>query len=324
MDEIAGRVAQSISDALEATFEPLSTEPVAGGCIHKAFKLQGEDGGGKRAYFVKANAGEHAEMFEAEANGLRAIANAAAIRVPKVVVLGSRARGNDGGENDSRDEDEHAWLVLEWLDLAPLDMDAPIDPKPGAKVTPAARLGEALAAQHRAPQKKFGWGRHNFIGSSPQPNVWSDDWLSFWRTHRLQAQLRLAAHKRLPSKMIDRGERLLADAEILFRTYSPAKSLLHGDLWTGKAAALADGTPVVFDPAVYVGDREADLAMTELFGGFPKDFQAGYRAAWALDDGYSVRRNFYNIYHLLNHANLFGGDYVRESEKLIERVLAEL
>ncbi len=163
----------------------------------------------------------------------------------------------------------------------------------------------------------------NFIGGSPQLNVLADDWLAFWRAQRLQAQLRLAAHNRLPSKMIDRGERLMADCEIFFRSYTPEKSLLHGDLWGGNAAALEDGTPVVFDPAVYVGDREADLAMTELFGGFPKDFHSAYRNAWPLDDGYPVRRELYNVYHVLNHANLFGGSYVKQSGNAIEKVLAE-
>jgi fructosamine-3-kinase len=101
-------------------------------------------------------------------------------------------------------------------------------------------------------------------------------------------------------------------------------SLLHGDLWGGNASALADGTPVVFDPAVYCGDREADLAMTELFGGFPKDFHAAYRAAWPLDEGYPVRRDFYNLYHVLNHANLFSGAYVEQGARLIERLIAEI
>jgi fructosamine-3-kinase len=229
---------------------------------------------------------------------LAAIGKAGSLRVPKVIAQG--------------DDDERAWLVLEWLDLVPLDARS------------GAALGEALAAQHRARQDKFGWGRDNFIGSTPQVNGWTEDWLSFWRVKRLLAQLRLAAHNRLPSRMIDRGERLVADCEALFRSYRPVKSLLHGDLWGGNASALATGEPAVFDPAVYVGDREADLAMTELFGGFPEEFKAAYRAAWALDDGYSTRRDLYNLYQILNHANLFAGSYVRQAEQSIEKVLAEI
>src|SRR5262249_51852232 len=146
----------------------------------------------------------------------------------------------------------------------------------------------------------------------------------FWCTKRLHAQLRLAAHHRLPSRMIDRGERLAADCGAFFVGHRPACSLLHGDLWGGNAAAIAGKTPVVFDPAVYVGDREADLAMTELFGGFPRDFHSAYRTAWPLDDGYSTRRDLYNLYHVLNHANLFAGAYVRQSEQSIERLIAEI
>ena len=182
----------------------------------------------------------------------------------------------------------------------------------------------ALAAQHRLPQAKFGWDKDNFIGASPQANGWSEDWLAFWRDRRIHAQLRMAMANRYPSKMIDRGERLLADSEAFFRTHRPVPSLLHGDLWGGNASALPDGTPVVFDPAVYCGDREADLAMTELFGGFPKDFHSAYRNAWPLDDGYPVRRDFYNLYHVLNHANLFSGSYVEQGARLIERLIAEI
>jgi fructosamine-3-kinase len=244
------------------------------------------------------NEADRAPSFAAEADGLAALRTARALTVPGFV-----AQGKDA---------DRAWLVLEWLDLAPLDAAS------------AARLATALAAQHAVPQEKFGWARDNFIGSSPQVNGWSDDWLAFWRAKRLHPQLRLAAHQRLPSRMIDRGERLIADCEAFFRGYHPAKSLLHGDLWSGNAAARSDGTPVVFDPAVYVGDREADLAMTELFGGFPKDFHAAYRSAAPLDDGYRVRRDFYNLYHVLNHANLFAGHYVRQGEQSIERLLAEI
>ena len=138
------------------------------------------------------------------------------------------------------------------------------------------------------------------------------------------AQLRLAAKHRLPTRLMDRGERLAADCGAFFTNHAPQPSLLHGDLWGGNASALPDGTAVVFDPAVYVGDREADVAMTTLFGGFPADFQAAYRAAWPLDDGYRVRRDFYNLYHVLNHANLFAGGYVAQSQDLVERLIAEL
>lgn len=298
MNGDAARLARAIADARGEFVEVVSVAPVGGGCIHSALRVEGDTPGGPRTFFAKVNDAAHAAMFDAEAEGLAAIGATGTVAVPAVV-----ARGADG---------ERAWLVLEWLDLVPLGAAS------------GARLGEALAALHRVPQARFGWARDNFIGSSPQANGWSDDWHAFWRDRRLHAQLRLAAHRRLPSRLIDRGERLAADCEAFFRNYAPARSLLHGDLWGGNASALADGTPVVFDPAVYVGDREADLAMTALFGGFPTQTLAAYRTQWPLDPACDVRRDLYNLYHLLNHANLFGGGYVAQAAQSIERLLAEV
>jgi fructosamine-3-kinase len=252
-----------------------------------------------RAFFAKVMSREEEPRLECESEGLAALRATATVRVPEVLESG-------------RDADR-AWLLLEHLDLGPL---APAS---------GALLGAALAALHRVPQERFGWARDNWIGASPQPNGWSDDWVAFWREKRLALQLRLAARHRLPSRMIDRGERLAADCDAFFRDHAPARSLLHGDLWGGNAGALPGGEPVVFDPAAYVGDREADLAMTGLFGGFPADFHAAYHASWPLDDGYfRARRDFYMLYHVLNHANLFAGGYVRQAQELIERSLAEI
>lgn len=288
----------AVMEATRADWTLLTATPVSGGCIHEALKLEGEDSEGRTTHFAKIAEVERAPLLVAEAEGLAAIAKAGAVRTPKVLAQG----GND----------ERGWLILEWLDLEPLS------------ALSGAALGKALAAQHRASFPRFGWEKDNFIGATVQKNGWHDDWLAFWREHRLHAQLRLAAKNRYPSRMIDRGERLLADCEAFFTSHAPGPSLLHGDLWGGNAAALADGTPVVFDPAVYCGDREADVAMTQLFGGFPKDFLAAYREAWPLDDGYPVRRDFYNLYHVLNHANLFSGGYVDQSAREIEKVLAEI
>jgi fructosamine-3-kinase len=292
------RLARAVEEATGDAFERAVAEPVAGGCIHTALSLSGEGPLGRRRYFAKMNDADSAAMFAAEADGLAALASAGSIAVPAVV-----ARGRD---------DDIAWLILEWIDLEGLDARS------------AAALGEGLAELHRVPQQRFGWARDNFIGATPQVNGWSDEWLAFWRDRRLHAQLRLAAHHRLPSKMIDRGERLAADCAAFFRGHEPAGSLLHGDLWGGNAAGTRGGTPVVFDPAVYVGDREADVAMTELFGGFPEEFHSAYRSAWPLPDNYRTRRDLYNLYHVLNHANLFAGSYVRQSQDAIEKLLAEI
>ncbi|QJR13478.1 fructosamine kinase family protein [Usitatibacter palustris] len=291
-------LASALTDALEEVVTITDASAVSGGCIHRASRIDGEASGEKRAWFVKVNTEEHAAMFAAEADGLAALAKTGAVRVPKPITHG---RGED-----------HAYLILEWLDLAPLS------PASGAA------LGVALAQLHRTTVVRCGWPRDNFIGSSPQVNDQDNDWVRFWKLNRLHAQLRLAAHNKLPSKMIHRGERLVTDCDAFFTSYRPIPSLLHGDLWSGNASELADGAPAVFDPAVYHGDREADLAMTELFGGFPPDFKAAYRNAWPLDDGYPVRRDLYNLYHVLNHANLFGGNYVRDAEQRVERLLAEI
>jgi protein-ribulosamine 3-kinase len=298
-DPVALALGGAISEAAGSKYEVASMRPVTGGCIHTALEVSGKSRSfGTRRYFAKVNEASHAGMFEAEADGLAAIRAAGELAVPGFIACGS-----DG---------ERAWLVLEWLDLVPLDIHS------------AAALGGSLAKQHRIAQERFGWKRDNFIGASPQANGWSDDWLAFWRDKRLHAQLRMAAKNRLPSRMIDRGERLATDFGALLANHRVEKSLLHGDLWGGNAASQQASLATVFDPAVYVGDREADVAMTELFGGFPKDFMAAYRAGWSLDDGYTVRRGLYNLYHVLNHANLFAGNYVQQATQSIERLLAEI
>ena len=298
-DPVARALGAAISEALGARFEVTALAPVGGGCIHTALDVAGRSSAtGALRYFAKVNEAASAAMFEAEADGLAALDEAGAVTVPKVV-----ARGHD---------DERAWLILEWLELVALADRS------------AAALGHALAAQHLVPREHFGWARDNFIGASPQANGWGDDWHAFWRDKRLHPQLRIAAGKRLPSRMIDRGERLVADCGAFLANRRVGKSLLHGDLWGGNAAALEGDVPALFDPAVYVGDREADVAMTELFGGFPPGFLAAYRADWDLDAGYTVRRDLYNLYHVLNHANLFAGDYVRQAAHSIETLLAEI
>ena len=157
-----------------------------------------------------------------------------------------------------------------------------------------------LARMHRITGPRHGWHRDNYIGTMPQKNAWSDDWISFYRDCRLRPQLERAN--------ID-AEFLLAGMGSLLANHRPEPSLLHGDLWNGNAGFTADG-PVIFDPAVYYGDRETDMAMTELFGGFPAAFYSSYAALFPLAPGYEVRKHLYNLYHLLNHLNLFGTGYL--------------
>jgi fructosamine-3-kinase len=202
----------------------------------------------------------------------------------------------------------HAFLVLEFLPL-------------GGRGDPA-ELGRGLAAMHRRTAPEPGWWRDNTIGSTPQPNESAGGWAAFWRERRLGFQLDLVRRNGY-GRLADRGERLRERVGALLEGHRPEASLLHGDLWSGNYGYTRDGAPVIFDPAVYYGDREADLAMTELFGGFPGAFYRAYREAWPLPPGYELRRDLYNLYHVLNHVNLFGGGYAGQAQRLVERLLAE-
>jgi protein-ribulosamine 3-kinase len=267
-------------------------ESIGGGCINEALRILGEG----RDFFVKLNAASKADMFVAEAEGLLELAASGTVRVPAPVCWG--VAGN------------MAYLVLEYLQFGR-----------GGK---GSVLGEQLAAMHRVTRADFGWHRGNTLGSTPQINTPCGDWLAFWREQRLGYQLQLAARNGWGGELQRLGEQLLAELGSLFDGYRPQPSLLHGDLWSGNHGYLADGQPVIFDPAVYFGDRETDLAMTELFGGFGGDFYAGYRAAWPLDVGYASRKQLYNLYHILNHLNLFGGGYQGQALRMLQQLLAEL
>ena len=253
-----------------------------------------------RRRFVKTATGRHADMLACEAEGLRALARTRTVRVPEVLAVGAAGTV--------------AFLALEWLEL-------------GAAASPAA-LARRLADMHRAPAprgprgERFGWHCDNWIGGNRQANAWCDDWGVFFRDRRLVPQLALARANGFGGALQRDGERLLASVPSLLRGHAPAPSLVHGDLWSGNAASLADGAAVVFDPAVYVGDREVDLAMTELFGGFGPQFLRAYAGRWPLDSGYPLRRDLYNLYHLLNHLNLFGASYLAPAERKIASLLA--
>lgn len=286
---------QHIAEHIQATTGVTlrdTRESIGGGCINEAVCLRGEG----RDFFVKLNAASKADMFAAEAEGLIEIAATRTLRVPEPVCQGVAGSS--------------AYLVLGYLSLG--------------HAGKGAVLGERLAALHRIAQTEFGWRRDNTIGSTPQINTPDTDWLRFFRARRLGYQLELAERNGAVSELLRRGAELMERLDGLFDGYRPLPSLLHGDLWSGNYSFLADGTPVIFDPAVYFGDREADIAMTELFGGFGADFYAAYRAAWPLDAGYGVRRTLYNIYHILNHYNMFGGGYGKQALRMTQQLLSEL
>lgn len=259
---------------------------MGGGCISEAWLLEGRS----TRYFVKIGA----QPFRAEAEGLDAIRETGAIRAPQPICLGC-------------DEGTH-WLVLEYIEMS-------------RKIMRFDLLGAQLAEMHRHTSGEFGWKTDNLIGSTPQINTTSTDWIEFWKTRRLGYQIDLAS--RGGHDFGRRGDRLMDRLPTLFSGHKPAPSLLHGDLWRGNAGFGESGLPVIFDPASYYGDREADLAMTELFGGFPTEFYSAYRACLPLDSGYQTRKNLYNLYHVLNHLNLFGAGYLSQSISMMDMLLSE-
>jgi fructosamine-3-kinase len=249
---------------------------------------------GEGARFVKALPAVELPRLQAEAQGLAALAATGTIAVPAVHSCGIDV------------ESGRATLVMEWLELTPPDIGF------------GARLGEAMGALHAAPPAqgggRFGWASDNFIGATPQVNGWSDDWLTFHRDKRLGAmakRLKVAGASSELLHAIDAVQRVLP--RFFDDGHVPRPSLIHGDLWRGNWGMLPDGRPVLFDPAVSVSDAEAELAMMELFGGLPAGFWPAWRAVMGPHEGYERRRGLYQLYHLLNHALLFGGGYVAQS-----------
>jgi protein-ribulosamine 3-kinase len=287
-------IAADIATVTGTDFSVTSESTVGGGSINTAYLIEGSD----QAYFVKLNTPGRLSMFEAEAEGLQEIAATGSVHVPYVICTGVAAG--------------HSFIVLENLSLGR-----------GSRAA-HAQLGSDLAAMHRQTGDRFGWHRDNTIGSTPQHNDWHNDWVSFLREQRLGFQLELAAGNGCSRQLRQQGARLVAGLEGFFADYTPQASLLHGDLWSGNYAVTNNDVPVIFDPAVYYGDREADLAMTELFGAFPAAFYDAYEAAWPLDPGYAVRKQLYNLYHIINHFNLFGGGYEGQALAMCERLLSRL
>lgn len=287
-------IIQQIESVTGQSCEPYQLSSVGGGCINTAYQLKTPD----TQFFIKINDPNLADMFVAEAQGLQEMAALNAIRVPEVVCYGTA--------------DGHSYLVLEYIALGSM--------RGGAN----AKLGEQLAKLHQHPQPYFGWHMDNTIGSTPQINDRSDNWVEFWQQQRLGKQLEFAASNGFRGSLQKNGERLIEQLPAFFTDYQPQASLLHGDLWGGNAAGDEHGNPVIFDPACYYGDAETDLAMTELFGGFGGDFHAAYRSVRPVDSGYRTRKTLYNLYHIINHLNLFGGGYLGQADAMISQLLAEL
>ncbi|HVS04467.1 MAG TPA: fructosamine kinase family protein, partial [Thermoanaerobaculia bacterium] len=260
----------------------VADRPIAGGCIHDSRLLELADG---RRLFLKADAGAPPDLFEREAEGLAALAAAGAVRVPADPLPG-RAGGT-------------VFLLMEAIPRG----------SPGRGFF--ADFGHRFAALHRDTRGgRHGLDQDNYLGGTPQPNGWSESWVDFFRQHRLGHQLRLARERGRSDAELERlGASLLERLGRWFDVPGEPACLLHGDLWSGNFLADDRGAPVLVDPAVYHGHREADLAMTRLFGGFESAFYRAYEEAWPLPPGHEERLPLYQLYHLLNHLNLFGASY---------------
>lgn len=282
-------IAREITKATGQQFEMTSTRSVSGGCINQGYKISSDN----LNYFVKLNEASQVEMFAAEALGLKQMYATQTITIPQPICYGTV--GNS------------CYIVLEWLDLS------------GSGSQAWTEMGKQLAQMHQQGTKdKFGWERNNTIGSTPQINTWMDNWADFFAEQRIGYQVKLAKHR---GGSFPNTNKVVEAVRVKLASRKPKVSIVHGDLWSGNAAVTKTGKPTIFDPATYYGDREVDIAMTELFGGFPAPFYQGYNQVWSLDQGYQKRKNIYNLYHILNHFNLFGGGYGSQAKRMIEQII---
>ena len=285
---------ETIAEIFGSDLQIVGKQQVYGGDINNSYRLTLSDG---TPVFLKSNTLKNLPFFEAEAKGLEALRQTNAIGVPKVLGIGT--------------EQNTSFLLMEYLEAAP-------------RIDSYWELfGRELAALHRADTQhltgtgKFGFPADNFIGASPQKNTTMTSWVDFFRQCRLLPQIRMADRyfdtglRQLSSKLLDRLDDYLSEPEF--------PSLLHGDLWSGNSAPGPDGKAWIFDPAAYVGHYEAELAMTELFGRCRPEFYRAYSEVTPIDSGYRDRRDLYNLYHLLNHLNLFGGSYLGSVRQILSR-----
>lgn len=295
-------------EKLKAPFQIQNISSVGGGSINSSYHVTGTD---KQSYFIKLNSASLEYMFKVEFDSLNELSQAlllktSAIKVPQPICFGIA--------------DSKSYLVLEYLNIRSNGN--------------SKKMGQALAQMHKVTAGQYGWYQDNIIGSTPQSNQQHTDWVTFWREERLRPQFKMLCDKGYKKQLQPLSDKLLNNLDSLLAGHTPPASLLHGDLWSGNYGFIDNGfmdngfiegsaeqeQPVIFDPALYYGDRETDLAMTELFGGFSQDFYQSYNEAWPLDEGYAQRKTLYNLYHILNHANLFGSSYLNQAISMMQRL----
>ena len=288
-------ICADIANQLSLKIELESVEPVSGGDINQAFLLKCNfEGEENRSIFVKINRFDKLDMFVQEKLSLQEIASTQTIAVPNTIALGSV--GNE------------AYFAQEYI--------------PMTSSSDVRLFASRLANLHQHSANAFGFNQNNYIGTTVQKNDWSHSWPEFFAQSRLQHQLDLLSKRGVSKRLLQKGRLLVADIDKFFVGHNPTPSLVHGDLWTGNYSYKPDGTPIIYDPACYYGDHEVDLAMLELFGNPEKLFFETYAQIFPINKGYSVRKNLYNLYHILNHANLFAGGYISQSETMIDTLMA--
>jgi fructosamine-3-kinase len=270
-------ISEQISERIKQDFICDDIREVKAGDSHKAYKISD----GKQRFFVKTNEKIHLPNFEAEREGLEHLSNTQLFKVPKVICSGLVS--------------SHSFLVLEHITMT------------SGNETTWFHFGQALAKLHtNHTQQRYGWQEDNFIGLTPQPNLWQKKWSCFFAEQRIGFMLQLLSEKGHDLANIDS---VVESVKSLLAGHNPTSSMLHGDLWQGNTG-FHKTQPVLFDPAFHFGDRETDLAMSELFGRFPESFYQGYSDVWPLETDYQYRKPIYQLYHVLNHALLFGGQYI--------------
>ncbi|GKT12855.1 MAG: protein-ribulosamine 3-kinase [Thiomicrorhabdus sp.] len=292
--EFSEHLNQALAESALPPIQIITAHEVAGGDSHTAYQLHTED----KNYFLKLSPAQNALMLATEMHSLQAISNSQTINCPTAILTGIYQ--------------QYAWLLMDFIPLTQQGDDF--------------QRGRDLAFLHHQinrTTKPFGWFEDNFIGQNLQQNRWQFDWVNFYGQQRLLPQLELAQLRGASPELYQSGITLIEQLPYWFQDYQAEPSLLHGDLWAENSAFDSSGTALFFDPACYYGDRETDIAMTELFGGFSPEFYAGYQDLFPLDKGYQQRKPLYNLYHILNHFNLFSGHYEQQAHSLIQQLLQQ-
>lgn len=288
--EIKETIEKIVSENIDNNLSGIDIKILGGGCINQAFQIIN----GSQKYFIKINRSFGKELFEAEAKGLKVLKQSGSVQIPSVINFGETS--------------DCSFLLLEYIDSSRFNKNYWKD------------LGISLARLHKTTNNYFGLDHDNFIGSLPQINHPDTNWINFFIQQRIERQLKIGVSSgRLSSDIVKHFQLLYEKLPELLPVESPA--LLHGDLWSGNIMSDSQGRPVLIDPAVYFGNREAELAFTTLFGGFDDDFYKAYQEEFPLLAGFEDRFEIYNLYPLLVHVNLFGGGYINSVSSILRRYI---